>query len=117
MRYVQHNDWTRALSTPFAATGCYALPRAPRGERTPGASTFDDSGAVITTLVTAAIAILFILFLWFFPRTVARNLLDVKSPAPAEPASADTWFAVGCALIGLGLIVPAFSTLIYKLSV
>jgi hypothetical protein len=80
-------------------------------------STFADSGAVITTIVSGAVAALVVLFLWFFPRTVARNLLDVKSTGPAEPASVDTWFAVGCALIGLWLIVPALSSVIYNLSV
>jgi hypothetical protein len=77
----------------------------------------NDSGAVITTIVTSVVTILLVLFLWFFPRTVARNLLDVKVVAPTETASADTWFAVGCALIGLWLIVPALSSAIYKLSV
>jgi hypothetical protein len=77
----------------------------------------NDTGAVITTVVISVVTILLVLLLWFFPRTVARSLLDAKVVAREEPASADTWFAVGCALIGLWLIVPALSSVIYKLSV
>jgi hypothetical protein len=77
----------------------------------------DDPNAGIAVLVVAALVIVFVLFLWFFPRTVARGLLDTSSLVSAsEPASPDTWFAVGCALIGLWLIVPALASVIYRLS-
>jgi len=70
------------------------------------------AGAVIVAI--ALVITLFLLFLWFFPRTVARGLLESESAVPAEPAAVDTWFAVGCALIGLWLIVPAVTSLLYN---
>ena len=75
-----------------------------------------DSIAGIAIIVFAILTVLFILFLWFFPRTVARNLLDDGGLKADEPKSPDTWFAVGCALIGLWLIVPALASVIYNLS-
>ena len=75
----------------------------------------DSAGSVGAALISILVVAL-VLFLWFFPRTVAKGLLDVKS-VPAEPASPDTWFAVGCALIGIWLIVPALASVIYRLSV
>jgi hypothetical protein len=77
----------------------------------------DDTGASVAIIVIAVFVLLFVLLLWFFPRTVARGLLDAKSLVPVEPASADTWFAVGCALIGLWLLIPALASVIYNLSV
>jgi len=78
--------------------------------------TDDPNAGIVIILVLALVAVL-VFFLWFFPRTVARNLLDTKSLTPSEPASPDTWFAVGCALLGLWLMVPALASLIYHLSV
>jgi hypothetical protein len=57
--------------------------------------------------VTAAIA----LTLCLFPRLVARNLLS-SSPEKGVTASADTWLAMGCALIGLWILTYAVPDLI-----
>ena len=76
----------------------------------------DDPNAMLAAVVIAVLVVLVVLFLWFFPRTIAWTLLDSKSLAPAEPSSPDTWLAVGCALIGLWLIIPALARLIYNLS-
>jgi len=65
----------------------------------------------------AALTIAVILVLWFFPQTIAGALLDASRPIAAEPPSPDIWFAMGCALIGLWLIVPALSSLLYNLSI
>ena len=43
-------------------------------------------GAVVIGI--SILIVLFILYLWFFPRTVASGLLDSNSVAPAEAASA-----------------------------
>ena len=77
----------------------------------------DDPNASVVAIAIAVLVTLFVLFLWFFPRTVARNLLDPKSLTTTEPVSPDTWLAVGCALIGIWLIVPALASCIYHLSV
>ena len=76
-----------------------------------------DTNATVIAIVIAAFTIACILLLWFFPRTIAGTLLDSSGSAATEAASPDTWFAVGCALIGLWLIVPALSSLLYNLSV
>jgi hypothetical protein len=77
----------------------------------------EDSAAAGVTIGIAILLVLFILFLWFFPRTVARVLLDERVLAPAEVSSPDTWFAVGCALLGLWLIIPSLGSLIWHASV
>ena len=74
----------------------------------------DDAYAGAVIVAIAIVMAAFLLFLWFFPRTVARGLLASESAGPAAPATVDTWFAVGCALIGLWLIVPAATSLLYK---
>ena len=75
----------------------------------------DASGGIAVILISLLVA-LAVLFLWFFPSTVARTLLDSNSPPPGGPASPDTWFAIGCALLGLWLMIPALAALIYNLS-
>jgi hypothetical protein len=77
----------------------------------------DDFDARVVILLVAALTVALVLLLWFFPKTVARRLLDSKSLVAGEPVSIDTWFAVGCALLGLWLIVPALSSLIYHFAV
>ena len=77
----------------------------------------DDPAVSVAIVVISILAVLLVLFLWFFPLTVARRLLDARNLAPAEPASPDTWFSVGCALIGIWLIIPALASLTYNLSV
>ena len=76
----------------------------------------DDSNATIIAVVIALLIAAAVLILWFFPRTIAGALLDSKRPLVAESASPDIWLAVGCALIGLWLIIPAVSSLLYDLS-
>ena len=76
-----------------------------------------DTNATVIAIGIAAFTIASILLLWFFPRTIAGTLLDSSGPIATEAASPDTWFAVGCALIGLWLIVPALSSLLYNLSI
>jgi hypothetical protein len=48
-------------------------------------------------------------FLWFFPSVVAGRLV---SEQPGKGASADTWLAMGCALIGLWMLTYAVPALI-----
>ena len=58
-------------------------------------------------IVSMVLALFFVLFLWFFPRTVARTLLPKNDPTPITTASPATWFAVGCALLGLWVLSEA----------
>ncbi len=57
--------------------------------------------------VTAALAFA----LWFFPRLVAGKLISGRSERNAT-TSADTWLAMGCALIGLWMLTNAVPALI-----
>src|SRR5207248_4142271 len=55
----------------------------------------DDIVASTIVIFLVAAALLFIFLLWFFPRSIARGLLDAKNLSSAEPPSADLWFALG----------------------
>ena len=77
----------------------------------------NDSTFTAVIVVGTVLTVLFILLLWFFPKSVARGLLDTENVIPGGSPSPDMWLAVGCALIGIWLIVPAITSLIYELSV
>ena len=74
--------------------------------RLPGNAAFlqrglDDTFALGWLLAGAVLIALISLVLWFFPLTIAGRLLPGSGTPPAEPATIEQWFAVGCALIGL----------------
>jgi hypothetical protein len=50
---------------------------------------------------------LVVLVLWFFPQTIARRLLSASDRTPARSEPADTWLAMGCALVGLFVLSSA----------
>jgi hypothetical protein len=67
------------------------------------------------TVLSAAVTMLFVLALWFFPHTVARRLLTTSATKPNEaaaPISADTWLAMGCALVGLWVLASSLHSLV-----
>ena len=69
----------------------------------------------LATALIAAVTLLIVLALWFFPRTVARRLLTVSASQPQEaaaPIAADTWLAIGCALLGLWVLASALPGLV-----
>src|SRR5512132_3348108 len=76
-----------------------------------------DSNATVIAVVVAVLIVVALLILWFFPRTIGGALLGSTPPLVTESASPDTWFAIGCALIGLWLIIPGLAGLLYNLSV
>ena len=65
---------------------------------------------IVLTLIWMAVAAV----LWHFPQAVAHKLLSLDDSA-REPDSdrspAENWFAVGCALIGIWLIVSSLPVL------
>jgi hypothetical protein len=78
----------------------------------------EESTETVIFLGVTGLAVLFVLFLWFFPRTVARTLLPAHDSAPVANASPDVWLAVGYTLLGLWVLtraVPAFVQDIYVL--
>jgi hypothetical protein len=58
-----------------------------------------------------AITTILSVLLWLFPRLVAGKLISGQ-PEKGSPASADTWLAMGCALIGLWMLTSAVPALI-----
>jgi hypothetical protein len=73
------------------------------------------SYALPIALAISIFAVLFVVALWFFPRTIARGLLSSSSADATPAASADMWLAMGCALIGLWLLSSALPALIRNL--
>jgi hypothetical protein len=57
------------------------------------------------------------LFLWMFPHSVARKLVPGIPEPAAETTAADTWLAIGCAVIGLWLVSRALPGLLRDLYV
>jgi hypothetical protein len=69
-------------------------------------------GAIVLVTIT------FALVLWFFSRTVARLILPGPGTPPAESASPDTWFAIGCSLLGLWVltgVIPSLARYLFVL--
>ena len=73
---------------------------------------------VLPIVATVSIlAIVFVVLLWLFPKTIARGLLPLTSDTPAKPSTAETWIAVGSSLIGLWLVASAVPGLLRNLFV
>jgi hypothetical protein len=58
-------------------------------------------GYVVYTAFTAVLTLVIFLVLWFSPRTIAGKLLPSQQEQLQPSATADTWLAIGCTLIGL----------------
>ena len=73
------------------------------------------SGRVYAAFLVA-LTIVVALALWFFPRLIAGKLLASTSEKDAS-VSADTWFAMGCALVGLWTLTYAVPGLVREVFV
>jgi hypothetical protein len=67
-------------------------------------------GFALALLVLTA---LFIAALWLFPGLIARRLLSPDNAKPEPSTSPDLWLAMGCALLGLWLLISALPTLVF----
>jgi hypothetical protein len=79
-----------------------------------------ERGDAYVLPVVAAVSILaalFVLALWFFPKSIARGLLPLASDAPAKPSGPELWFAAGAGLIGVWLAASALPGLARNLFV
>lgn len=71
-------------------------------------------GAAVIFSFTSLPVLMAAALLWFFPLTVARNVLPVlKHPAPALSADAKAIEEVGVTLIGIWLVAVALSDALY----
>ena len=64
-------------------------------------------------VLTMALALL----LWVFPYSVAGKLVPKTAEPAAETTAADTWLAIGCAVIGLWILSRALPGLLRDLYV
>jgi hypothetical protein len=71
-----------------------------------------DPHSLKIAVTVSIVAILFLVVLWFFPRSIARGLLSLSSETPAQPSAPDIWIAIGSSLIGLWLVASAVPALI-----
>jgi hypothetical protein len=74
-----------------------------------------DPTKLLTAVVVTIVAGGLVLVLWCFPHTIARRLLTTASAASPSPISADTWLAMGCALIGIWVLASGLPALIRDL--
>jgi hypothetical protein len=72
----------------------------------------DAPGRAYALLLTALTAVLAVV-VWCFPFSIAQKLLQREAADVPAAASPDTWFAMGCALIGLWILSTAIPKLIY----
>ena len=59
-----------------------------------------------------ALNLVIILALWFFPRMIAWKLVPSDDTRSQPPATADTWLAMGCTLIGLWTLTTTIPRLV-----
>lgn len=77
----------------------------------------DDSHALGIVVVGSAIALIILLILWFFPKSIARGLLPQSSDVPTQTSSYQMWLTLGIALIGLWFVASAIAPILRNLSV
>ncbi|RCS59392.1 hypothetical protein [Parvibium lacunae] len=66
---------------------------------------FIFTGIAITVLVCLAI--------WFFPQSIAHKLLPKSAAETNESKTFDSWFSMGCSLIGLWALSKAIPSLVH----
>jgi hypothetical protein len=84
-----------AISLGLSALSALPIVTLTKETRPPG-----YSYSLFMIVLTAVLALL----LWIFPRSVAGKLLPESATPAAETTSADTWLAIGCAIIGLWVL-------------
>lgn len=77
----------------------------------------NDAYLLPIVAAVAVVAAVFVVVLWFFPRTIARGLLPPGPDAPAKPSAPEVWFAVGCSLLGLWLAASAIPGVLRNLGI
>jgi hypothetical protein len=73
------------------------------------------SRAYVYVTFLLALNVVIIIGLWFFPRSIAGKFVPPEKPTAQPSANADSWLAIGCALIGLWTLTTSIPRLIYLL--
>ncbi len=69
--------------------------------------------AVFYTLGSAAIILVLSLALWYFATWLANRLISGPSQTVEQSPAFDSWFSVGCGLIGLWVLAKAIPGLLH----
>ena len=77
----------------------------------------DDSHALVIVMGVSVLSAIFLLILWFFPKSIARGLLPDSTDAPTQTLSYQMWFTLGTALLGLWFAASAITPILRNLSV
>jgi hypothetical protein len=79
--------------------------------------TQDGSGGLVVVAGATVLLGVFLLLLWFFPKSIARGLLPHSTDAPTQALSYQMWFTLGTALLGLWFVASAITPILRNLSV
>jgi flagellar biosynthesis protein FlhB len=77
------------------------------------AKKFSADSAVAYSLGAAAVVLALSAVLWYSASWIAQRLISGPSQAPEKSAAFDSWFSVGCALIGLWVLAKAIPALLH----
>ena len=74
---------------------------------------FSPDSALVDSLGVAAIVLALSAALWYSASWVSKRLLSGSRQATEQSAAFDSWFSVGCALIGLWVLAKAVPALLH----
>ena len=74
---------------------------------------FPPESAVSLTLGAAVIALGLSAAIWYFASWISNRLISGTSKPEEQTATFDSWFSVGCALIGLWVLAKAIPALLH----
>ena len=77
----------------------------------------DESNALGVLIGGSVLSAIFLLILWFFPKSIARGLLPHSPDAPTQTLSYQMWFTLGTALLGLWFVASSITPILRNLSV
>jgi hypothetical protein len=77
------------------------------------AKKFSPDSAVVYSLGAAAVVLALSAALWYSASWLAQRLIPGPSQAAERSATFDSWFSVGCALIGLWVLAKAVPALLH----
>lgn len=77
----------------------------------------DNDSSIAPVIGGFVVAIGVLIFLWSFPKAIARGLLPHSSELPTQSSTYQMWFTIGTALIGLWFVASAVAPILRNLSI